>query len=83
MADWLKIKRSRQISCAVALVGAGFAWFRTKSYLRTHPSGAWFSPMDDTYLPPLWALVGYGVTFVVIFIACSIAQMPPDPPDGP
>jgi hypothetical protein len=81
MTDWLKVKRSGQISCGVALVGAAFAWFRTRSYLRAHPSGAWFSAMDDTYLPPFWAVLGFSVTFIACFIVCSIAQMPPDPPE--
>ena len=81
MADWTKLNRSGYISFAAALVGAGLAWLRASSYARTHPSGAWFSGIDTTWSPILWAFAGFCLTFAVSFVLCTIAQMPPDKPD--
>jgi hypothetical protein len=80
MSDWNKVNRSGRISAFAAAPAAAIAWYVSRRFLSTHPSGAWFSGLETTYEPIFWAFLAAAVTFIVSFIICSIAQMPPDPP---
>jgi hypothetical protein len=80
MSDWKKVTLSGRISAVAAVPVATIVWYTSRRYIATHPSGTWFSGLETTYEPIFWALLAAVATFLLSFVVCSIAQMPPEPP---